>query len=49
MPLYDYTCDKCKKTFEIKVPLEKLDESILCPYCDTQLKRELCAPSFKIN
>ena len=49
MPLYDYHCDKCGKTFEIKVPLDKLNDEILCPYCDRPLERELCAPSFKIN
>jgi len=40
-PLYDYRCDKCEETYEIFVPLAKLDEKIKCPECKRLLKREM--------
>lgn len=41
MPLYDYSCSKCDETYEIFVPLDKLDEEVKCPECQSALKREM--------
>jgi len=49
MPMYDYRCEDCDKTFEIYVPLDKLEEEIKCPYCKKPLKKEMSPVFFKVN
>ena len=33
MPLYDYRCCECSKTFDKLVPLNRYDEDQECPEC----------------
>jgi putative FmdB family regulatory protein len=40
MPMYEYKCPKCKETYDIHVTLDVLDNDILCPICNTVLKRK---------
>jgi len=49
MPMHDYTCDKCKKRFEIIVPLKDNDKEIPCKYCGRPLKKQLSVVSFTIK
>ncbi len=37
MPLHDYRCDKCKKTFEVFfLPTEVVKKHELCPKCGSK-------------
>ena len=44
--LYDYWCEKCKKHFEIIIPMEHSDSTVPCKYCKKDLKKLLSAPYF---
>ena len=33
MPLYEYQCKKCKKTYEALVSISKADDPGKCPHC----------------
>lgn len=41
MPLYDYTCQDCKKTFDKLVPLSKFKAPQSCPKCGGKTKKVL--------
>ena len=42
MPTYEYTCEKCRKSFEIARSIEDRDKSINCMHCQSkQTKRSL--------
>ena len=37
MPVYDYLCRDCKKSFELALTLHEHDsEQMKCPYCDSK-------------
>lgn len=36
MPLYEYQCKKCEKTFETLVSASKADEPQECPECGSK-------------
>ncbi len=43
MPLYDYRCSDCNKTFELLI---KLSESPVCPQCGSQnLDKQVSLPA----
>lgn len=43
MPLYEYVCIRCEKTFEKRVPVNDRD-NVFCPYCGAATERK-----FSIN
>jgi putative FmdB family regulatory protein len=45
MPMYAYSCDKCKKIFELVIPLEHYDKDVDCKYCAEKL-RKIFTPCF---
>jgi putative FmdB family regulatory protein len=49
MPLYTYSCTDCLTIYEMIVKLKDCDRPIRCPKCDKELKKQMDAPSFKIN
>lgn len=49
MPLYIYYCKKCKKGFELIIPLSQADDKISCKYCKKRLKKIVTAPYFTIK
>jgi putative FmdB family regulatory protein len=49
MPMYEYDCNKCKKRYEVIVPLSKSDKKIRCPRCKRKLEKQLAAPLFVIK
>ena len=43
MPLYEYTCSKCRKDFELLVRGGQVPQ---CPHCGTKkLKRQMSVPA----
>lgn len=41
MPLYTFNCEDCKESYEVLVPLDKLDKApIKCPECKKNMQRE---------
>jgi putative FmdB family regulatory protein len=41
MPLYEYACERCGKSFEeLKSPSER-DEPGICPHCGAEAQRQL--------
>lgn len=49
MPLFEYTCIKCKKQYEVLVKLKDLDKMPDCPHCGNKLKKIMSAPMFIIK
>ena len=49
MPLYDYTCRKCERDYEIFVPLSQFDEEIKCPECVETLDRIISPVKFWVH
>lgn len=44
MPLYDYKCFKCGKTFEKKVPMSDYKAPQICPECGAEAEKQIsCA------
>lgn len=42
MPFYEYSCPKCKATFELLRPMARRDDPAPCPECGHEkVKREL--------
>lgn len=41
MPLYDYYCTKCIKTYEVLQSLKEHDKKVLCPICKRELKKHI--------
>ena len=44
MPKYDYHCDTCDKTFELKLPFGSSIEQT-CPKCNSDARRLLTPPA----
>jgi len=40
VPLYEYTCTKCKKNFELIRGLSERDEECECPHCGKKGKMD---------
>ena len=36
MPVYDYVCNDCNKTFELHLTLQQHDTEIKCPKCGSR-------------
>jgi putative FmdB family regulatory protein len=49
MPLYDFWCKDCMKTYEVILPLAKSDEKVKCPHCKKKLKRIIAPVYFTIK
>jgi putative FmdB family regulatory protein len=48
MPLYQYSCDKCHKIFELIILLEYSDMDVLCRYCGNKLEKNITCCMFKV-
>lgn len=51
MPFFDYVCPKkkCQHTEEFLLSRKDLDTEILCPECQTPMRRLMNAPIFQIE
>jgi len=36
MPVYDYVCQDCHKTFELVLTLQEHEKEIKCPHCSSK-------------
>lgn len=41
MPLYEYTCQTCRNTFERLRPISQMDDDANCPDCGGASQRQL--------
>ena len=41
MPIYEYTCSKCQKKFELLKPMSQAGEAASCPSCGGKAERVL--------
>ncbi len=50
MPIYDYRCDACGKTYDVLHKVREVEEDILCPSCGSgKHTRLISAPSIKMG
>jgi len=50
MPIYDYQCSDCGKTYDVFHKVREVKEDVVCPNCDsTAHVRLISAPSFSMN
>lgn len=50
MPIYDYRCDECGKTYDIYHKVREIAEDVVCPSCGSvRSTRLIGAPSFSMN
>jgi len=36
VPVYEFTCTKCRKTFEVLRPISKVPHTATCPKCGSK-------------
>jgi len=48
MPLYDYTCEKCKKQFEVTKRIND-SSAVTCPVCGSECKKNVSSTSFQLK
>jgi putative FmdB family regulatory protein len=41
MPVYDYRCTDCKKTYDVYHKSQEIVEDIVCPYCKSIRHKKL--------
>jgi putative FmdB family regulatory protein len=50
MPIYDYQCSSCGKTYDVFHKVREVEEDIVCPECSsTKHVRLISAPSFSMK
>ena len=49
MPLYEFVCPRCVRSFEVRRPLAERDLPISCPACDVPARRAFARPRVNLN
>ena len=49
MPIYEFSCTKCQKEFEVMRRMSKIDDPAPCPTCGTLGEREVSVFASKVN
>jgi putative FmdB family regulatory protein len=50
MPIYDYKCEECGKTYDVFHKVREVLEDVVCPACGSaKHTRLLSAPSFSMG
>jgi putative FmdB family regulatory protein len=50
MPIYDYKCSDCGKTYDVFHKVREIKEDVVCPTCNSTVHvRLISAPSFSMN
>jgi putative FmdB family regulatory protein len=49
MPVYDYLCRDCHKTFELILSLHEHDEVVKCPHCGSKNVEQEPAAFFAVT
>jgi putative FmdB family regulatory protein len=45
MPIFTFTCPKCKKSFDLLLRIHEASESQFCEECGREMKHEVELPS----
>jgi len=48
MPLYEYSCEKCEKSFELIRNISDKTQ-VHCPVCDAVCRKNVSTPSFQLK
>ncbi len=46
MPLFDFTCQRCRTTFEERHPMASIPSVVECSECGGKAERQFSAPNF---
>ncbi len=49
MPLYEYRCLKCQKTFELRRSWHEREAVVPCPHCQSQETERVYSPFFGLR
>ena len=49
MPVYDYVCNDCHKSFELVLTLKEHDDRIACPKCGSKNVEQEAAAFFAVT
>jgi len=49
MPVYDYVCNDCHKSFELVLTLKEHDDQIVCPKCGSKNVEQEMAAFFAVT
>jgi len=49
MPVYDYICHDCQKTFELVLTFHEHDEEVKCPHCGSRNVEQEAAAFFAVT
>jgi putative FmdB family regulatory protein len=50
MPIYDYRCDECGKTYDVYHKVREVEEDVICPSCESKKHtRLLSAPNVSMG
>jgi len=50
MPIYDYQCGECGKTYDVFHKVREVEEDIVCPSCNSKKHvRLISAPSVSVK
>ncbi len=50
MPIYDYQCSDCGKTYDVFHKVREVEDDIICPECNSRKHiRLISAPSFSMK
>ncbi|MBI3789076.1 MAG: zinc ribbon domain-containing protein [Ignavibacteriales bacterium] len=50
MPVYDYQCSECGKTYDVFHKVREITEDVICPSCSsTKYKKLMSAPSIAMS
>jgi len=49
MPVYDYVCNDCHKSFELVLTLKEHDDRIVCPKCGSKNVEQEMAEFFAVT
>jgi putative FmdB family regulatory protein len=49
MPVYDYVCNDCHKTFELVLTLKEHDANVKCPHCGSKNVEQEAAAFYAVT
>lgn len=50
MPIYDYRCSDCGKTYDVFHKVREVKEDVVCPHCHSSAHlRLISAPSIRVK
>ena len=44
MPIYEFKCKDCGRTFEMNLPMSRSGEKQICPYCQSKKTMRVFSP-----